>query len=299
MKVLISGSSGLIGTPLVAALREKGHTVVRLVRKKLDEPDTVYWKPSENEIDRDHLKGFDAVIHLAGESIAEGRWNDEKKQAIRDSRINGTVLLADAVASLDDPPKAFLCGSAMGFYGTNRGDEKLTESAGPGKGFLADVTTGWEASASAAIEKGLRTAFLRTSVVLSDKGGALPLMVKPFKMGMGGKLGSGQQYMSWISLDDEVRAIVFVLEHEGISGPVNLCSPNPVTNEKLTDTLAEVLNRPAAFKVPEFMLKMAVGDMADEMLLASIRQIPQKLLDNGFEYNDPELKPTLEKLLAS
>ncbi|MBD3401972.1 TIGR01777 family protein [candidate division GN15 bacterium] len=297
MKVLISGSSGLIGSALQPSLHVDGHTAHRLVREKTDDPETVYWKPSEKEIERDKLEGYDAVIHLAGENIAGGRWTDARKQAIRESRIQGTSFLAETLAGLEQKPKVLVCASAMGYYG-NRGDEKLTEDAPAGKGFLAEVCQAWEAAAQPAREAGIRTVHMRTGVVLSTEGGALEKMLTPFKTGLAGKLGSGEQYMSWVSRDDVVRGFAFAMTTDTLSGPVNMVAPEPVTNEEFTRTLGKVLDKPTAVSVPAFALKMMVGEMADEMLLASMRVIPKKLQEAGFEFSHPELESTLRTILG-
>lgn len=295
-RILISGASGLLGRALTTALTSRGHTVHRLVRERSDDPATVYWKPLTGEIDRTRLEGYDAVVHLAGENIAGGRWNDERKARILNSRVDGTNLLAESLASSTAQPGVLVCASAIGIYG-DRGDEELTEEAPRGKGFLADVTEAWEAAADTARTAGIRTVHFRIGVVLTAEGGALEKMLTPFKTGMAGRLGDGKQWMSWISIRDVVRAMQFAVETDVLSGPVNLVSPTPVTNEEFTTTLGNVLNRPTVMSVPAFALKMLAGEMAEELLLASIRAIPKKLLEVGFSFSDTNLETTLRDAL--
>ncbi len=297
MKILVSGSSGLIGTALTAALRADGHTVHTLVRERTNDPQSVYWRPSTGEIDRAALEGFDAVVHLAGENIAGGRWNDERKARILNSRVDGTSLLAGSLASCTHKPEALVCASAIGFYG-DRGDTELTEKMARGKGFLADVSEAWENAADPARSAGIRTVHLRMGVVLAAEGGALEKMLTPFKTGMAGKLGDGSQFMSWVSRDDVVRGIQFALSERSLDGPVNMVSPTPVTNEEFTNVLGAVLNRPTVMAIPAFALKMLAGEMAEELLLASIRVIPKKLLDNGFTFRHTDLETALRQALG-
>lgn len=299
MKILVSGASGLVGSALVPDLEKKGHEVYRLVRRlpKANER-KIFWDPDCEEIEQEALEGFDAVIHLGGESIAEGRWTAAKKARIRESRVQSTDFLSRTLAALSRPPKTFACASATGFFG-NRGDEELTENSPPGEGFLAEVCREWEAATAPAEEKGVRVLHLRFGVILSEKGGAFTKMLPPFKLGIGGKLGDGKQYVSWIALTDVVRAISYLLEKTEMVGAVNLVSPDPVTNEEWTRTLGEVLHRPTFFRMPAFAAKIAFGEMAEEALLASVKVVPQKLQESGFQFEHPELKETFESLLSS
>jgi uncharacterized protein (TIGR01777 family) len=297
VKIALSGSTGLIGRALAEALEVDGHTVVPMVRRMSAKTAGVYWNVKTMEIDSGRLEGIDAVVHLAGESIAAGRWTPEIKAQIRDSRVDGTGLIAEALAGLTSPPKVFVVASAIGYYG-DRGDEILTEQEPAGSGFLPDVTAAWEAAARPAKERGIRTAHMRIGIVLASEGGALGKMIKPFKLGMGGKLGSGKQYMSWISLRDVVAAIQFILANDHLSGPVNTVSPEPVTNAEFTSALANSLSRPAIASIPAFALKMMAGEMAEELLLASIRVVPARLTEAGFQFSDTRLEDTLKNLLA-
>jgi uncharacterized protein len=295
MKALITGASGLIGTALQEALKEKGWELLLASRKEPKDKGHVKWDIEEGfrDEDLDQLEGLDAVIHLAGEGVAGLRWTEEKKKAIRDSRVLGTRTVIDLFSKLKDRPKVFIAGSAMGFYG-DRGDDEMTESSPSGDGFFPEVCREWEAESRRAEDLGIRTVLLRTGIVLSKDGGALGTMLLPFKFGVGGVVGSGKQWMSWISLEDEIRAILFVLENENIRGAVNLSSPNPATNEEFTKTLGEVLYRPTILPLPEFAVSMLFGEMGDALLLDSTKMIPKRLMDAGFEYKYPELKAALE-----
>jgi uncharacterized protein len=295
MKVLISGASGLVGSSLVFNLIADGYQVFRLVRSEKEEG--IFWNPSQPVHDKKVLEGFDAVVHLAGDNISEGRWSEEKKRRIRLSRTEGTRHLSEALADLNDPPKVFICASASGYYG-DRGEEILTEDSGPGKGFLSDVCQEWENSAQPVISKGIRTIFTRFAIILSDRGGALKKMLAPFKMGVGGKIGSGNQYWSWIDLDDVVRIIQFCLENEPMQGAVNVNSPEPVRAETFTDTLGCVMNRPSIFPVPAFVAKLAFGEMAQDLLLSSFRMQPAKLIAAGYNFAYPDLESSLRHLLT-
>jgi uncharacterized protein len=295
MKALITGASGLIGTALQEALKEKGWELLLASRKEPKDKGHVKWDIEEGFRDEelDQLEGLNAVIHLAGEGVAGLRWTEEKKKAIRDSRVLGTRTVIDLFSKLKDRPKVFIAGSAMGFYG-DRGDDEMTESSPSGDGFFPEVCREWEAESRRAEDLGIRTVLLRTGIVLSKDGGALGTMLLPFKFGVGGVVGSGKQWMSWISLEDEIRAILFVLENENIRGAVNLSSPNPATNEEFTKTLGEVLYRPTILPLPEFAVSMLFGEMGDALLLDSTKMIPKRLMDAGFEYKYPELKAALE-----
>jgi uncharacterized protein (TIGR01777 family) len=297
MDVVVSGSSGLIGTALGQALQRAGHRLVPMVRSQ-PTGDAVGWDPDHGRIDAGGLEGVGAVVHLAGEGIGAKRWNEEQKARIRDSRVRGTALLAETLAKLDRPPKVFLCASAVGYYG-DRGDEVLTESSRAGDGFLAGVCVAWEAAAAPAREAGIRVSHFRTGIVLSSAGGALSKMLTPFKLGLGGRLGSGRQWMSWISLDDEAGAIVHLLGDEAPAGAVNLTAPNPVTNADFTAALGRALRRPAVIPVPKLALEVALGgEMARELLLSSQRALPTRLLDSGYTFVHPEIGHALSAGLS-
>jgi uncharacterized protein (TIGR01777 family) len=298
MNVLVTGSSGLIGSELVRFLTATGHSVTRVLRSP--GPATgkaILWDPGSGQIDTAGLEGADAVVHLAGENIAAGRWNAEKKARIKDSRVKGTQLLCSALARLDRPPKVLASASAIGYYGS-RGDEIVDEESGPGSGFLADVCREWEAATAPAADKGIRVVLLRTGVVLSPRGSALAKMLFPFRMGVGGKIGSGRQYMSWIALDDVVGAIQHVLATESVRGPVNLVAPYPVTNYVFTKTLGRVLWRPTLFPMPAFAARLAFGEMANELLLASTRVEPSRLKTTAYSFRFPVLEGALRHLLG-
>jgi uncharacterized protein len=297
MKILVSGSHGLVGKAVVARLTNDGHEVLRLVRRErsLGSPE-VEWDPNRGVIDATHLEGLNAVIHLAGESIAEGRWTDEKKRRIRASRVEGTELLSQTLANLAHPPQTFLCASAIGYYG-NRGDETLTEKSAPGNEFLSDVCIAWEKATQPAAEKGIRVVNLRFGVILSSKGGALARMLTPFRMGVGGRVGDGQQWMSWIGLDDVVSAIRFALTSDSLSGPVNVVAPNPVTNADFTSELGKVLSRPTVFPMPAFGVRLAFGEMGEALLLSSQRVLPESLSNAGFAFAHPQLEGALRAAL--
>jgi uncharacterized protein (TIGR01777 family) len=281
MKALISGSSGLVGSALRKSLENDGHEVGCLPR--------TYEAPVD-------FSGVDAVVHLAGENIAEGRWTDAKKRRIEESRVIGTRQLAEQLARSTVKPRVFISASAIGFYG-DRGSEALDENSSGGNDFLSGVCKKWEEAARTAAEAGIRTITIRTGIVLSSEGGALKKMLLPFKMGGGGILGSGQQYMSWISLADEVKAIRFLLENEGIHGAVNLVSPNPVTNLEFTKTLGKVLKRPTILPMPGFAARLLFGEMADALLLGSTRVIPKKLIDAGYGFCHADLDLALKDIL--
>lgn len=297
MKILISGSHGLVGKALGNSLVEDGHDVIRLVRKghTLNQPE-VEWHPDQGRIDAQRLEGLDAVFHLAGESIASGRWTDEKKRAIRESRTKGTSLLSETIAQLSQPPAVFVSASAIGYYG-DRGDEELTEQSGPGNDFLSSVCVEWEASTRPAAEKGIRTVLARFGIILDRNGGALAKMLTPFRMGIGGRVGDGRQWMSWIALGDVVNALKFLLLDSAVHGPVNIVAPNPVTNAEFTKTLGRVLSRPTFFPVPAFGARLAFGELADALLLSSQKVDPAVLKDRGFAPYWPRLEPALQHLL--
>ncbi len=296
MRLAITGSSGLIGTALVRSLEADGHTAVRIVRAG-GGAGTVRWDIDAGHIDVAALEGLDGVVHLAGEGIAEKRWTDEQKHNILESRTKGTAVLAGALASLTDKPPVLVSGSAIGYYG-NRGDDQLTEASGPGTGFLTDVVTAWEAAAEPASAAGIRVPLIRTGIVLSADGGVLQRLAGLARFGLLGKLGSGRQWMSWISLADEVGAIRFLLDHE-VAGPVNLTAPGPVTNAVFTKAIGRVLHRPTILPVPSFGPKLLVGaDLAQALLFDGQRVLPEVLLDAGYEFTHTDLETTLHDLLG-
>ena len=281
MKILLSGSSGLVGSALQVDLERDGHEVVALPRTY------------EDPID---FSGVDAVVHLAGESIATGRWTPEKKRKISESRIQGTGQLAQQIAESHEKPSVFICASAIGFYGS-RSDDKLDESSDIGTGFLPETCKAWEDATLPAEAAGIRTVRLRTGIVLSTAGGALQKMITPFKMGGGGILGNGAQYMSWISLDDEVAIIRYLMDNPEMSGTVNLVSPNPVTNKEFTKTLGRVLKRPTILPMPSFAVRLLFGEMGDALLLSSARVYPSKLIQSGYEFKHSSLENALRSIL--
>jgi uncharacterized protein (TIGR01777 family) len=295
MKILISGASGLVGAELTAVLAAAGHQIVPLTRKQ-NQRDSVYWDPAKGDIEKEKLNGLDAVIHLAGENIAS-RWTEEKKQRIRDSRVNGTKMLSETLAQTEQPPRTLLCASAIGYYG-NRGDEVLTENSKPSDSFLAKVCEEWEAATAAALNRGIRICNMRIGVVLSAKGGALAKMLTPFRLGVGGKVGRGVQYMSWIAMDDVLGAFDHALQTPALIGPVNVVSPNPVTNYEFTKALGRVLWRPTIFPLPGFMAHLMFGEMADELLLASTRVQPVRLQESGYIFRYPNLEAALRHILG-
>ena len=294
MKILVSGMSGPIGGELLPALVVSGNKVTRLVRRPPQSSDEIRWDPMRSIVP-ETVSGFDAVIHLAGESIV-GRWTSEKKARMVDSRVQGTRHLAEALARASRKPQVLITASAIGYYG-DRGEETLTEESGPGTNFLAGLCRQWEAATGAAAQAGIRTVQVRIGVMLSTKGGALPKMLTPFKLGLGGRIGSGRQYLSWISIDDVVGVILYALNAGQVRGPVNATAPNPATNSEFTRSLAEVLHRPAIFPMPTFAVRALFGQMGDELLLASARVLPSKLQVSGYQFRRPELKTALMSLL--
>ena len=288
MKIAIAGASGLVGSALIPALQAQGNQITKLVRSS-PRAGEIEWHPNQDQVDASALEGFDIIINLAGENIAGGRWTDEQKRKIRDSRVNGTHLLSEAIAKMQRKPRAFVCASATGFYG-DRDDEVLDEQSESGGGFLAGVCREWELACDLAVKAGVRVVNLRFGPILAREGGMLSKLLTPFKMGMGGKVGSGRQYISWVSLEDSVNAVVLAVNDESIRGPINVVSPNPVTNEEFTKTLGHVLNRPTALAMPAFAARLAFGEMADEMLLVSQRVMPKKLNASGFEFKYPKLE---------
>jgi hypothetical protein len=299
MRVAITGSTGLVGSEVVTVLSAAGHEVVRLVRRvpAPGEKAVLRWDPMKGEVDAAGLEGLDAVVHLAGENIASGRWNAARKAAIRDSRVIGTRLLCEALAGLARPPKTIVCASAIGYYG-DAGEDALTEESPAGPGFLPEVCREWEAASGPAARKGIRVVVLRIGVVLSPNGGALSRMLPLFRKGLGGVIGSGRQFVSWVALDDLPLIILHALQCGDLSGPVNAVAPRPVTSREFTEALGKALSRPTPLPVPAFVLRIAVGrEMADALLLASARVIPKRLLDTGYAFRSPELETTLRRLV--
>jgi uncharacterized protein (TIGR01777 family) len=298
MRVLVSGSSGLIGSALVPRLRSEGHEVVRLVRRAATAADEVRWDPAAGTLDRGALGTIDGIVHLAGEGIGEKRWSPEQKRRILDSRVQGTRLLAETAAALDPAPSVFVCGSAIGYYGL-RGDEVLTEQSGPGTGFLADVVEQWEAAARPAVDAGIRTVFLRTGIVLAPKGGAFGKLLPLLKLGLGGTLGGGDQWWSWISLDDEVGLLVHALTTTTLSGPVNGTAPEPVTNAELVKVAGKVLGRPAVLPVPKFALSLVMGgEMTEEVILAGQRALPAAAEASGYTFQHRTVEAARRAMLS-
>ena len=298
MKILISGSSGLIGSSLAFALDTAGHSLNRLVRdRSRAAAGDVVWNSTAGGLEAAALAPFDAIVHLAGESIASGRWTSQKKDRIRRSRVDSTRALAEALAQLPPRPRTLVSASAIGIYG-NRGDESLDESSSPGDDFLADVCGEWEAAAEAAANAGVRVINPRFGVVLSEQGGALKKMLLPFRLGLGGRIGSGRQFMSWVALDDVVGALIHCLNAEALRGPVNVVAPNPVTNFEFTKTLGRVLSRPTIFPMPAPVARAVFGEMADALLLSSQRVQPARLLGSGYAFSFSKLWLALRHVLG-
>ena len=296
MKIAIAGSSGLVGSALIPILQSDGNQITRLVRSS-PKPGEIEWHPNQDEVNPQRLEGFETIINLAGENIAGGRWTDEQKRKIRVSRINGTHLLSESIAKMTSKPGAFICASATGIYG-DRDDETLDEQSETGGGFLAGVCREWEQATEPASKAGVRVVNLRMGPILARDGGMLSKLLTPFKMGMGGKVGSGKQYISWVALDDAVNAIKLAIDDKSIQGPINIVSPNPVTNEEFTKTLGHVLNRPTALAMPAFAARLAFGEMADEMLLASQKVMPKRLTAAGFQFQYPQLESAMRKYVG-
>jgi uncharacterized protein len=295
MNVLVTGASGLIGSALAPVLSTGGHSVRRLTRKTPSSEDEYRWDPVAGDVEPAALAGLDAVVHLAGETVA-GRWTADRKERILRSRVDGTRTLSEALANSPQPPRVLVTASAIGFYG-DRGDEELTEQSAAGDGFLTEVVREWEAASRAAEEAGIRVVRLRFGLVLSPKGGALRTMLRPFRLGVGGKLGSGRQWMSWISIDDVIGAIHHALITEQLAGVANTTAPNPVTNAEFTKTLGRVIGRPALLPAPAPAIRLVLGEFAQEAL-SSARVRPQRLLETGYRFRHPELEPALRHVLG-
>ena len=296
MKILVAGSSGLIGTALCSRLEREGHEVVRLVRRQPAHGE-LRWDPEAGALEQEGLEGIEAAVHLGGRNIVAGRWTATFKAQLRQSRVQTTQLLATRLAGLAAPPRVLVCASAVGIYG-NRRDEELDEASDTGEGFLAELGRAWDGASAVAAEAGIRVVQARLGIVLSRRGGALAKMLLPFRLGVGGKIGDGRQYVSWISLEDAVAALIYAVENDALRGPVNLTAPQPVTNAELTRTLGRVLRRPTLLPLPAFAAKLLLGELAEEGLLASQRVRPTRLLEAGFEFAYPELEGALRHALA-
>jgi uncharacterized protein (TIGR01777 family) len=295
--VVISGASGLIGRALSASLRSDGHQVLTLRRGGITDGNEIGWDPDAGRIDAPALEGVDAVVHLAGEGIGERKWTPEQKRRIRESRVRGTSVLAAAVATREHKPRVFVSASAIGYYG-NRGDELLTEKSPSGDDFVSEVCRAWEAETQPAADSGVRTVKLRSGIVLAKHGGVLQRMLTPFRLGLGGKQGSGKQWMSWVALDDEIGVIRAAIDNEGIRGPVNVVAPNPVTNQEFAHTLGRVLHRPTVLPTPMLPLKIRYGrELVETLLMVSQRVEPAALGDAGFSFRYPVLEPALEAVM--
>jgi uncharacterized protein (TIGR01777 family) len=299
VRVAVTGSSGLIGQALVRQLQARGDDVITLVRRPPRQPHERQWNPTADRLAPAVLEGVEAVVHLAGAGIGDQRWTATRRREIRDSRVRSTTLLAAAMVASERPPAVWVSGSAIGIYG-DRGDTELDEASPPGSGFLADVCRAWEDATVPAAEAGIRVVTARTGVVLAAHGGALGRQLPLFRAGLGGPLGSGRQWVSWISLDDEVAALCYLLDHQPLVGPVNLTAPAPVTNSELTRALAAAVRRPARLRAPRAALDLALGrELVNELLLASQRVLPRRLLDSGFEFRHPVLADALAAVLAA
>ena len=296
-KILISGSSGLVGSTLVNHFKSAEHDVWRLVRRDPGQNE-IFWQPANHLLEPAAIEDFDIIIHLAGENISGHRWTQKFKSLILKSRINSTSLLANTIAQLENKPKLFICASATGYYG-NRADEPLTELSPAGNSFLSDVVNKWEDAAYPAVSAGVRTVYLRFGVILSTQHGALSRLLPIFKLGLGGTIGSGKQYMPWVSIDEIAPVVEFIISNHILTGPVNVVSPQSITNKEFTKIVANTVNRPAIFKVPGFILKSTLGEMADELLLSSTKVIPQKLINAGYLFNKADLEIAIQTIINS
>lgn len=298
LRILISGASGLIGSALTPYLTTGGHQVIRLVRTKgIKHPDEIFWDPSSGHIDTENLEPVDVVIHLAGENIGQKKWTPERKRSMIESRTKSTTILGKAISNLDSKPSLFICASAIGYYG-DRKEDILTEDHGPGDLFISGICKTWEACAKTAVHPDIRTAFMRIGIGLTPKGGALGELLFPFKMGMGAKIGNGNQYMSWIGIDDILDAFLHVIKEKSLSGPVNVVAPQSVTNREFTKIFSEVLCRPAVFTIPEKAIDLLLGQMGREILLSSTRVKPEKLIQTGFTFRSENLYDALKHMLG-
>jgi uncharacterized protein len=298
LEIAVSGASGLIGAALVPVFAAEGHRVRRLVRGVPNaDANELHFSIGSDRVDPAAFERLDAVVHLAGESIASGRWTTQRKERILASRVEGTRALCRLLARLEHPPKVMVCASAIGIYG-HRPGETLDETSPPGRGFLADVCREWEAATAPAKDRGIRVVSTRLGMVLSSRGGALASMLLPFRIGLGGRIGDGRQYWSWISIDDAVGAIHHAIMTDAIDGPINVTSPNPVTNAEFTRTLAGVLHRPALVRVPAIAARLAMGQMADELLLADARVVPRRLIESGYAFRHESLEAALRHVLG-
>ncbi len=302
MRILVSGSTGFLGTALIEALQGQGHAIARLLRPGTAQKNAagtgaqdIAWDPVAGQFGAAAAGGADALIHLAGASIADGRWNASRKQLLRTSRIDATRQLIAALAKMQRPPRVIVAASAIGYYG-NRGDETLTEASAPGSDFLAELCRGWEAETARAVEFGARVVSLRFGIILAAHGGALPRMALPIKLGAGGRLGDGRQWMSWVALAEVMGIVQFALASESLSGAVNVVAPNPVRNSEFTSVLAKTLHRPAIFPAPAFALRLALGEMADSLLLVSQKVSPSKLAESGYRFKQPDLAGALAEI---
>ena len=297
MKFLISGSSGLIGSALASAFGAAGHEIVRLVRHRSGQPGNVVWDPLGESMEPAPLEGVDVVVHLSGESLADGRWTNAKKKRFWDSRVCSTSLLSKTLAQLQRQPSLMISASAVGFYG-DRGEEILTEDSPAGTGFVADLCREWEGASAVVAAAGVRVIHMRLGIVLARNGGALPKMLTPFRLGLGGIIGSGRQFVGWIALEDVVGAVMHLIDRSQLAGAVNFVAPQEVTNRQLTKTLGRVLHRPTLIAIPALAAQIAFGEMANELLLASARVTPRRLLDDGFVFAYPQLQAALEHALS-
>lgn len=299
MKILVAGASGFIGAHFIHYMQSQNHAILKLSRspEKL-KANEIYWDPQKRLLNPFEIENIDAVVNFAGENIASSRWTDEKKRKILESRVNATKTLEQAVLQLQNPPKVWINASAIGFYG-NRGDHILTEESSSGKGFLAEVCQKWEQETQPASLKGIRVVLLRIGMVLSSSGGGLAQMLPAFKLGLGGTIGSGKQFISWIALDELMRIIDYAINHDDLKGPVNAVSPQPVTNDEFTKTLGRIIHRPTILPLPAFAARIVFGEMADELLLSSARAMPKSLIDSGYKFIYPDLDTALRDILTA